>query len=169
MLDHGYREFQQQIADDPHRFKTAVIHRRAGKTVFALDWLLAPARDPEWEGLDGNPYRGYFIAPYRNQAKGIAFDFLLTMTAGEEIMINRSELFIEYKDTGGRVQLLGAEGGAKHRGKWAHRVAMDETAQIPPDVWRSVFRPMLADTKGEMLAIGTPSGHGWFHDLFTMP
>ncbi|GAG29302.1 unnamed protein product, partial [marine sediment metagenome] len=61
MLEKGYRDFQQQLADDPHRFKTAVIHRRAGKTVFGLSWLLEPARDPDWKGPDGNPYRGWFV------------------------------------------------------------------------------------------------------------
>ncbi len=168
MLDNGYRDFQRQLSEDPHRFKTAVIHRRAGKTVFALDWLLEPCRDPDWEGIDGNPYRGYFLCPFRNQAKGIAFDFLQAMTAGDGVSINKSDLCVEFQD-GGRVTLVGAEGYSKHRGKYAHRVACDETAQIPPAAWREVFRPMLADTRGEGLFIGTPRGRGWFHHLFTMP
>ena len=164
-----YRPFQQELADDPHRFKTAVLHRRIGKTYFALSWLQEPARDPDYETKDGNPYRGYFVCPYRNQAKGVGFDMLLTMCAGEDVTINKSELSVTFNETGGRVALIGAEGYDKHRGKGAHRICLDETAQIPPDAWRSVFRPMLADSKGEALFIGTPRGRGFFHHLFTMP
>lgn len=169
MLQNGYRDFQQKLADDPHRFKTAVIHRRAGKTVFGLSWLLEPARDPAWQGPDGNAYRGWFCAPYRTQAKGIGFDFLQQLVAGEDVTINKAELSVTFNLTGGRVTLIGAEGYDKHRGKMAHRICLDETAQIAPDAWRSVFRPMLADTKGQALFIGTPRGRGFFHELFSMP
>lgn len=169
MFKNGYRDFQQQLADDTHRFKTAVIHRRAGKTVFALSWLLEPARSLKWEGQDGNPYRGYFCAPYRNQAKGIGMDFLTQLVAGENVVINKAELSVEFLETGGRVTLIGSEGYDKHRGKGAHRICLDETAQIPPEAWRSVFRPMLSDSKGEALFIGTPRGRGFFYDLYMMP
>ncbi len=157
------------MADDPARFKTAVLHRRIGKTFFALSWLREPAVDLGWESKDGNPYRGYFVCPYRNQAKGVGFDMLLQMCAGETVTVNKSELSVDFPETGGRVTLIGAEGYDKHRGKGAHRICLDETAQIPPDAWRSVFRPMLADSKGEALFIGTPRGRGFFHHLFTMP
>jgi hypothetical protein len=69
---------------------------------------------------------------------------------------------------GARLQLLGADGYDKHRGRYAHRVVFDEVAQIPPGAWRQVFRPMLADTKGRALFIGTPLGHGFFKTLFDM-
>lgn len=163
------RDFQQDLANDPARFLVAVIHRRAGKTIFALDWLLEPARETIGQEPGSSDYRGYYICPYRNQAKAVGLDFLIQMTDNVEgVVINRTDLYAQFP-SGARVQLLGADGFDKHRGRYADRVAFDESAQIPPGAWREVFRPMLADRKGKAVFIGTPRGHGFFYDLFKMP
>ena len=44
---------------------------------------------------------------------------------------------------------------------------MDECADLHPDVWTTICRPMLADSGGHALFIGTPKGKcNWFYDLF---
>lgn len=156
------REFQQDIHDDPARFVTASIHRRAGKTRFAIDWLLEHARESTEPHV-----RNYYLCPFRNQAKAVGWDMLCQLTADDDCKLHASELYAEFPN-GNRVQLLGADGYDKHRGKYAHRVAFDETGQIAPGCWREVFRPMLADTKGRGLFIGTPYGRNLFSSLWDL-
>ena len=44
---------------------------------------------------------------------------------------------------------------------------MDECADLHPDVWSTICRPMLADSQGHALFIGTPKGKGnWFYDMY---
>ncbi len=165
MLSTGFREFQQDIHDCTSRFIVACIHRRAGKTLFSLDWLLDGAREAE----PGTHVRNYYVAPFRNQAKAIAFDLACQLTENDaDIHIHKSDLYFEFPQNGARVQLLGADGFDKHRGKYADRVAFDETGQIPPAAWREVFRPMLADRRGSALFIGTPRGRNFFKDLYDL-
>jgi hypothetical protein len=41
---------------------------------------------------------------------------------------------------------------------------LDEASRVPDDLYRSV-RPMLAVSRGRLIALSTPFGHrGWFHD-----
>ena len=141
---------------------TASIHRRAGKTRFAIDWLLDHARESTEPHV-----RNYYLCPYRNQAKAVGWDMLCQLTDDDTGKRHASELYFEFAN-GNRVQLLGADGYDKHRGKYAHRVAFDETGQIAPGCWREVFRPMLADTKGEALFIGTPYGRNLFSQLWDL-
>ena len=162
------RPFQQQLHDCAARFMVAVIHRRAGKTVFAVDWLLEPALDPDFP--HSPPYRGYYVAPYRQQAAEVSLDYFLQfIPKGVKHSTNKNALTIDFPDTGARIQMLGTEWNLdRHRGKYADRVVFDETAQIAPSAWREVFRPMLSDRNGRALFIGTVAGKNHFHDLFQL-
>lgn len=55
---------------ESHRFSVLVAHRRFGKTVGVINHLLKCAQSEEVSGGYG------YIAPYRNQAKSIAWDYL---------------------------------------------------------------------------------------------
>ena len=163
MLD--LRQFQQDIEDAGSRFTVACIHRRAGKTAYALNWLVEGARI---EPRPNQPaYRGFYVCPYRNQAKSVAWDMLRDQLAGEDIKWSVADLYAQFPN-GARIQLLGADRHDAHRGKYASRVAFDETGQIAPAAWRSVFRPMLADSKGSALFIGTPYGRNFFKHLYDL-
>ncbi len=163
MLD--LREFQQDIADAGSRFTVACIHRRAGKTAYALNWLVQGARE---EPKPGQPaYRGFYVCPYRNQAKAVAWDMLRDQLVDDDCIFYISDLSAEFPN-GAKVVLLGSDRYDVHRGKYASRVAFDETGQIAPAAWRSVFRPMLADTKGSALFIGTPYGRNFFKHLYDL-
>lgn len=159
------RPFQQAMHDDQARFITAVIHRRAGKTVFAVDWLLEPCLEA-WPLQPG--YRGYYIAPFREQAAEVSLDYFIQfIPEGTKYAVNRNKLTIDFPDTGARIQMLGTEWNIdRHRGKYADRLVLDETAQIAPSAWREVFRPMLSDRNGRALFIGTVKGKNFFYDLY---
>lgn len=163
------RDFQKDLEADPARFICAVVHRRAGKTVLAVNWLLDPAEDDSWPYEPG--YRGYYVAPYQGQAKDIALEYFQLMAEGEPKIL-RGAGSLRW-DHGAEVKLIGTEYNVhKHRGKLADRVLFDETAHIVPSAWTDVFRPMLSDRAEEFRAwciergmsssqgmfIGTPNG-----------
>lgn len=48
------------------------------------------------------------------------------------------------------------------RSKTAHGIVLDEAADITATAWSEALRPMLMDTDGWLLAIGSPKGRNWF-------
>lgn len=143
------------------RFAAMVCHRRAGKTVAAIndlidDCLRCPLPDP----------RTAYIAPLYRQAKEIAWDYAkLYSRAIPGIRINEAELRIDYPN-GGRFRLYGADNPDSMRGIYLDAAVMDEPAQMKPMAWAEVIRPALADRRGRCTFIGTPKGRDWFYELF---
>jgi hypothetical protein len=43
---------------------------------------------------------------------------------------------------------------------------VDEAAQLSREVWEERLAPRLIDRKGWVLALSTPQGPGWFHEMF---
>lgn len=48
------------------------------------------------------------------------------------------------------------------RSKTANGIVMDEAGDIAAGAWTEALRPMLMDTDGWLLAIGSPKGRNWF-------
>lgn len=48
------------------------------------------------------------------------------------------------------------------RSKTANGIVLDEAADIAATAWNEALRPMLMDTNGWLLAIGSPKGRNWF-------
>ena len=151
------------LFESPTRFTVVVAHRRAGKTVAAIQRLLAAALQAE------RPDSRYlFVAPFRSQAKEVAWDYLLRMTADiPDREVNLSELRIDLPN-GSRVRLSGADNPDALRGSYLDGVVLDEVAQMDPRAWGEVLRPQLADRKGWALFIGTPLGMNDFHRLYNL-
>ena len=138
-----------------------VLHRRAGKTVFAVNKLLKTA-----VGLKKINPRTFYVAPQLKQAKTVAWDYVKMFSRGVPgHKFNENELRADFPN-GGRIQLLGGEGADKHRGVYADDVVFDEYAQMPPSVFREIFRPALADRKGSAMFIGTPKGRNAFLEVY---
>lgn len=149
------------FAEDAARFSVVVAHRRCGKTVASLQRGIAAAMMPP-----SSSARYAYIAPLRNQAKNIAWDLAKSMTKDVPGMgVNESELRLDFP-TGARLQLYGSDNPDALRGGWLDGVIMDEVAQMPPNTWTHVVRPMLADRQGWAVFIGTPSGKDYFYDLW---
>ena len=155
-------KLQQDIADDPHRFKVVVAGRRWGKTFLSVRQLCYYAREPNKEVF-------YITSSYR-AAKMIVWKPLKKrLTELKWIKkINESELSITLKN-GSTISLKGAENGDSLRGPSLYYCVFDEVADIDSDVWMSVIRPSLADQEGHALFIGTPKGKGnWLYDLYNL-
>jgi len=144
-----------------HRFSVLVAHRRFGKTVGVVNHLIREAM------LGGRRDGRYgYIAPFRSQAKQIAWDYLKHYSACiPGISINESDLAIDYP-SGSRIRLFGADNPDALRGMYFDLVVLDEVAQMRSEVWGEIIRPALSDRKGGACFIGTPHGQNLFHDLY---
>ena len=146
------------------RWGIAVCHRRAGKTVACVNDLIKSAATCD----KSNP-RFAYIAPQLNQAKDIAWSYLLEYTDcfGAERKVNASELWVELPNNGARIRIYGADNPDRLRGIYLDGAVLDEFGDMDPTVWSQVIRPALSDRKGWAVFIGTPKGKNTFHTLWT--
>ena len=143
------------------RFCVLVCHRRWGKTVFAVMELILAAL-----ATGRTDFRGAYIAPFRKQAKDIAWDYFKKF-AGRipGVTFNETELTLTFPN-GAKITLYGADNADALRGLYFDYVIMDEVADMKPFVWGEIVRPALADRKGRCLFIGTPKGMNLFFELY---
>lgn len=143
------------------RFGCIVAHRRAGKTVASILDLI----DSALRCTRPDP-RFAYIAPYYAQAKDVVWSYVKQYTAGiPGTSINESELRVDFPN-GARLRLYGADNYDRLRGIYLDGVVLDEFADQPPQAWREVIRPALADRRGWALFIGTPKGRNAFYDVY---
>lgn len=116
-----------------------------------------------------NP-RFAYIAPQLNQAKDIAWSYLLEYTDcfGPERKVNASELWVELPNNGARIRIYGADNPDRLRGIYLDGAVLDEFGDMDPTVWTQVIRPALSDRKGWAVFIGTPKGKNTFHKLWVI-
>lgn len=143
------------------RFACLVCHRRAGKTVACVHDLLDGALRCELT----RP-RFAYVAPLRNQAKAVAWDYLragVSPLLDLGAQINESELRVDLHN-GGQVRLFGADNVDALRGLYLDGIVLDEYASMDPRI-AQVIGPALADRKGWAVYIGTPKGHNDFYKV----
>ena len=161
VLPYEPRKWQAVMHEKLTRFTVMVIHRRAGKTFFAVNELVKRALDPTEE----RPQVAY-IAPTYKQAKQVSWEIFKQCVAPiPGVKINESELRIDLP-TGGRILVLGAENPDSLRGLYLSYAVLDEVADMPANLWGAIVRPALADRQGGALFIGTPKGKNFFHELY---
>ena len=152
-------EIHKQL--ESHRFSVLVAHRRMGKTVLAVNHLIKQA-------IVAPMSRSSFayLAPFRNQAKQIAWEYLRHYTAPIPYLdVNKSELSITLPNSS-KIQIFGADNPDSLRGAYFDGVVMDEVAQMKPEVWGEIIRPALADRGGWAVFIGTPKGVNLFSAMY---
>ncbi|MFA4974936.1 MAG: terminase family protein [bacterium] len=133
------------------RWAVIIAHRRAGKTVACLmDMLDHALRKP------GGRYA--YIAPFYNQAKSVAWDYLKAFSRPVLTSApNESELRVDLIN-GSRISLYGGDNSDRLRGLALDGVILDEFADMSPSLWAQVVRPALADRRGWAVIIGTVKG-----------
>ena len=139
------------------RYACLVIHRRAGKTVAAVNDLIIGALEC---GLPRPQFA--YIAPFRDQAKRVAWDYLKhyaqPFLAGKP---NESELTVPMPN-GGKIMLFGADNADALRGIYLDGAILDEFGDFKPSVYGNVIRPTLSDRQGWIVFGGTPKGRNEF-------
>ncbi len=152
---------------DAHRFAVLVCHRRFGKTVGVICQMLKRA----WECEKESPRYAY-VAPYRNQAKMIAWEYIKFYSSViPKRRVNESELYIELPSihanrSGARIYIIGADHPDALRGGYWDGAILDEYAQIKKELWDEVLRPALSDREGWAVFIGTPKGQNQFYETY---
>lgn len=149
---------------EAHRFAVLVAHRRFGKTVLVVNHVVKQACLSRME-------RGSwaYVAPFRNQAKLVAWDYFKHYTAPiPGRTVNESELSISLPSNGGgaKIRIFGADNPDALRGLYFDGVVLDEVAQMKPEVWEEILQPALADRQGRAVFIGTPKGINLFSELY---
>lgn len=157
-LDISLLAWQQEVWNDPTRFKVVAAGRRTGKSRLAAYLLLVNAL----QTTRGNIF---YVAPTQGQARDIMWNTLLELGQGliESSHINNLQIKLV---NGIMISLKGADRPETMRGVSLKYLVLDEYADMKPDVWELILRPALADLKGSALFIGTPMGRNHFYELY---
>ena len=150
--------WQQDVFNDPARFKIIAAGRRTGKSRLAAWTLIINA-------LQTNKGQVFYVAPTQAQARDILWNTLLEL--GHPVIksnhINNMHITLI---NGAIIALKGADRPETMRGVSLKYLVMDEYADMKPSVWEQILRPALADQRGGAMFIGTPMGRNHFYDLF---
>lgn len=151
-----------------YRFLVAVCHRRFGKTVSGVLWLIL-------EALSGIPdFRGYYIAPNQKQAKRLVWAYFKKYlhNFGDLVTFNETELRIDFNLGVNKpsIYLAGSENIENLRGVYMDRVVLDEMASWDKAEYAfyEVIYPAMSDRMGRGFIIGTVKGLDLFYDLHCM-
>ena len=151
--------WQQEVWEDPTRFKVVAAGRRTGKSRYAAWGLIINA-------LSETKGQVFYVAPTQGQARDIMWQLLLEL--GHEVIASAHVNNLQIKLINGcNISLKGADRPETMRGVSLKFLVMDEYADMKPEVWEQILRPALADQKGHALFIGTPMGRNHFYDLYT--
>ena len=153
---------QATVAKSDKRFRTLVAGRRLGKTTLGIREICKHASQPN--------KICFAVCPSYRQAKNVWWLKLKRKLFQLHWIdkINEAELTIFLKN-GSQIALKGAENYDSLRGNRVDFLVMDEVADIKPEAFYESIRPMLSDSKGSALFLGTPKGRNWFYDLYTKP
>lgn len=164
-LNYYPRPWQKECHAARKRFTVLALHRRAGKTKWAIMELIHKALRCQ---LDYGLF--FYVCPELKQARTAAWDMLKSsvgpLVPHGQVEISESNLSVRFPSTGATVRIYGADNPDAMRGVRLDGCVLDEVSQMKPEVWSEVLRPALADRAGWALFIGTPKGVNLFSKLF---
>jgi hypothetical protein len=141
------------------RWSAIVAHRRCGKTVAAINDIIARASYTKKENA-----RFAYIAPFYKQAKDVAWQYLKDFVGDAAVKTWEADLRVKLFN-GAWITLYGADNPDSLRGLYHDGVILDEYGDCRPSLWPEVVLPTLVDRKGWALFIGTPKGKNHFSDI----
>lgn len=150
------RDAFKKFHDSGKRWSVLVCHRRAGKSVAAINHLIRDAiRYPKSNFA--------FVAPTYKQGKRVIWQYLKDFTLPiPHRGVNEAELKVTFSN-GSNIYVLGAENPDSLRGMSLKGVVLDEYSQQPPHIFGEIISPALADKEGYCIWSGTIKGknHLW--------
>src|SRR3954467_4857861 len=173
ILEHRYkpREIFNNFHVRSQRWAIEVVHRRGGKTVATINDTISRVlhfTPPKLSDGSGDyaqePGRFGYVAPFLNQARQVAWDYLNRYSAGMTKKISEAELSVTYFNDC-KCTLYGADNPDAFRGLYFDGVDLDEYGMMKPSVWSEVLLPTLVDRRGWATFIGTPNGPNHFRTL----
>ncbi len=150
---------QQIILDSIARFNLVFAGRRFGKSVLAVNSCIERAIEIPRQKI-------WYCSPLYKQTKEIAWNLFDFYTPKELIhKKNEAELKIVLGN-GSEIALKGTDNSDSLVGVGLNFCVLDEFPLMKEEVWYKIVRPMMIDTKGECLFIGTPRGFNWAYELY---
>lgn len=140
------------------RWMVLVVHRRAGKTTAALNYLI-------YSAVKNSGTNYAYIAPTYKMAKSVAWSILKKYTRFPGVVHKESELLVAFPN-GSKITLYGAENPDRLRGIGLSGVVFDEYGMQPINIFTEVIRPTLLENGGYGIWIGTPKGRNEFFFLY---
>jgi len=141
---------QQMVLRSPARFKWLAAGRRWRKTTLALH----PAIEATLQGQ-----HILWGAPTFDQCR-IGWGELYK-AAGNVAEFRLGRMQVDFPG-GGRVTFRSLDNPDNARGYTADGLIIDEAPKVKAAAWYEVLRPVISDTGGWALMMGTPSGRNWF-------
>jgi phage terminase large subunit len=157
VFDYTPRSLFLDFHNRPNRWALMVVHRRGGKTVACVADCILKALYTKKKNA-----RFAYIAPYRQQGKEIAWQYLKDMTDGLRGEPPReSELRVKLPN-GAWITIYGADNPDALRGIYLDGCVLDEYGDMKPSLLGEVILPTLVDRKGWLAIIGTSKGRNQF-------
>ena len=149
----GLHEKQKQLVESNARFKICRSGRRSGKSFVAIEEMLFFAISKKNRNV-------FYVSPTQKQSRSIMWELIKARLNGLG-KVNESRLEIELPTTDGglsRIFLAGYETRENFRGMKSDLIVFDEIDSMPSFfiAWQEIFRPTLVDSRGRIIAIGTP-------------
>lgn len=161
---------QQEIFQDPSRFKLVVAGRRLGKSLALRATALYKALSYDKPIESNSPPVVLLVMPTLKACRAIHWEPLLKMLEDCPFVdsISKTDFRIKFKGNKPDLLIRGADNhGDSLRGLKVYFAAIDEVQDFSPKAWSEVIYPALADTdSSSALLIGTPKGKvHWLYDL----
>ena len=149
-----YTPRKEMVAFHQRKERNAFLlcHRRYGKTVACVAELIIRALYTQKKNA-----QYAYIAPFRSQAKKVAWQYLVDMTDGIAKEVKVSELSVTLPNNA-KIMLMGSDNINSIRGIFLDGTILDEYAQCRPGLLESVIYPCLFDRTGWLVIIGTAYG-----------
>lgn len=149
---------QAAVMNHPARFRIVAAGRRWGKSEMAAHEILEYA-------LEHRNATCWWVSPTYDMSNRFGFDKIKPLVSPDVLASDpkRTKPRAFEFDNGSRISFRSAEREDSLRGPGIDFLVIDEAGSVPERAWTDELRPALADTEGDMLAIGTPRGRNWFH------
>ena len=151
---------QRAVMESSARFRVVTCGRRWGKTEMAAHEAIEFAYENAGADI-------WWVAPTYQQANDFGYARIISALPGAAIESkNRSMPRSITLTNGATISFRSSEREDSLRGAGLDLLIIDEAGSVPDHRWSEELRPTLIDTKGSMLAIGTPKGKNWFHTYY---
>lgn len=144
--------------------KVLCVGRRHGKTSLALNKLIIEAMLPENAGK-----LFMYLCPTQRQAKDVVWrsNEMLFNYLPEQAIDKKNEVDLTVRLVNGSlIYIRGTDNEHALRGLNPFGIVLDEYAQMKPNVFDEIFKPVLAANGGWAWFISTPFGKNHFYRLY---
>ncbi len=156
------RKWQREFFKNCKRFNVLMVHRRAGKTVAAVMYLIMEAL----KNTKPNPSYAY-AAPEKDQGERIVWRYFKYYLEGlPGVKLKESAKEVHFSHNNANISIVGLKNIEALRGRYFDGIIVDEYSDAPADGFGTIIYPALLDRKGWALITGTPKGMDHFYELF---